>query len=54
MRWDNRWRTGGTLEEVIEEARLSPNWILQGIVRFVRDRDARLGRLQAELDAAKQ
>ncbi len=51
--WDNRWRTGGTLDEVIEEAHLSPQWVLEGIERFVRDRDARLGRLQAELDAAR-
>jgi transketolase len=51
--WDNRWRTGGTLDEVLEEAHLSPRWMLQGIQRFVHDRDARLGRLQAELDAAR-
>jgi len=52
--WDNRWRTGGTVAEVLEEARLSPHWILEGIERFVRDRDTRLGRLQAELDAASE
>jgi len=52
--WDNRWRTGGTVAEVLEEAHLSPHWILEGIERFVRDRDARLSRLQAELDAARQ
>ncbi len=33
--WDNRWRTGGTLEEVIEEAHLDPENILKGIKRFV-------------------
>jgi len=37
--WDNRWRTGGTLDEVIEEAHLSPNWLLKGIRRFAHDRD---------------
>ena len=37
--WDNRWRTGGTLDEVIEEAHLSPNWLLKGIQRFAHDRD---------------
>jgi transketolase len=42
--WDNRWRTGGTLEELIDEARLSPRWILEGIKRFVRDREKRLSR----------
>ncbi len=40
--WDNRWRTGGTLEEVVDEAHLSPQWIIRGIERFVRDRAARL------------
>jgi transketolase len=49
--WDNRWRTGGTLEDVIEEAHLSPDWVLAGIERFVRERGERLARLRAELDA---
>ena len=51
--WDNRWRTGGTLEEVLEEAHLSPQWVLAGLDRFVREREARLGRLQAGLGAAQ-
>jgi transketolase len=51
--WDERWRTGGTVEEVLDEAHLSPRWILSGIERFAGDRDARLARLQAELDAAR-
>ena len=50
--WDNRWRTGGSLDEVIDEAHLTPKWILEGIARFVGDRKKRLARLQAELDAA--
>jgi len=52
--WDNRWRTGGTLEEVVEEAHLSPHRVLEGIERFVRDREARLARIQADLDAARE
>ena len=48
--WDNRWRTGGTLPEVIEEARLSPEWIMQGIEKFAKDRTARLNRLRAALE----
>jgi transketolase len=51
--WDNRWRTGGALEEVIDEARLTPEWVLKGIEHFVKDRDLRLNHLQAELDAAR-
>ncbi len=50
--WDNRWRTGGTVEDVIEEAQLSPDHILAGIKRFVKDREARIDRLKAELSEA--
>jgi len=52
--WDSRWRTGGTLDEVIDEAHLSPRFVLEGIERFVRDRDARLARLQTEIDMARK
>jgi transketolase len=51
--WDNRWRTGGTVDEVLEEARLSPEWVLKGIERFVADRPKRLSQLQAGLDQAR-
>ena len=50
--WDNRWRTGGTCDEVIDEAHLSPDWLLKGIERFVQDRESRLSRLQSEINAA--
>jgi transketolase len=43
---DDRWRTGGTIEEVLEEARLTPDWILKGIERFARDRKERLRRVR--------
>ncbi len=42
--WDDRWRTGGTLDELVDEAHLSPRWMLEGIQRFVKDRDSRLTR----------
>ncbi len=51
--WDNNWRTGGNLEEVLDESRLSPEWIFKGIEKFAADRDARLGRLQKELEQVK-
>jgi transketolase len=44
--WDNRWRTGGSVEEVTEEAHLSPRWVWEGIVRFARERSRRLHRLR--------
>ena len=50
--WDNRWRTGGSVDEVIEEAHLDPAHILEGIERFVRERDSRLARLREMADAA--
>jgi transketolase len=43
--WDDRWRTGGSVEEVVEEAHLSPHHILDGIKRFAMEREARRRRL---------
>ena len=51
--WDDRWRTGGTLEEVIEEAHLDPASLLAGIERFVKDRDQRLAELRAGMDSVQ-
>jgi transketolase len=50
--WDDRWRTGGTLEEVMDEAHLTPHHIEEGILRFIRDRPARLGKMRLALDEA--
>lgn len=52
--FDDRWRTGGTLDEVIEEAHLSPEWILEGLSRFAKDRPRRLERLRSDVDAASR
>lgn len=51
--WDNRWRTGGSVDEVLDEAHLGPGHILEGIGRFVRERDTRLGRIESMLAAAR-
>jgi transketolase len=45
--WDERWRTGGSVAEVLEEAHLDPDHLLAGVERFVRDRDVRRARLGA-------
>jgi len=45
--WDDRWRTGGSIDEVMAEAHLAPEHILAGIERFARERDERVRRLQA-------
>ena len=47
--WDNNWRAGGNLEEVIEEAHLSKEWQLQAINRFAGDRQFRLHKLQKSI-----
>ncbi len=44
--WDDRWRTGGSVEEVVAEAHLDPDHLLAGIDRFARDREVRLQRLR--------
>src|SRR5262245_33960314 len=51
--WDDRWRTGGTVDEVIDEARLGPRHILEGIERFVRERDRRLRWLEDAVTATR-
>jgi len=50
--FDNRWRTGGTVDEVMDEAHLSPDWILKEIERFTSEREQRLARIKADLAAA--
>ncbi len=52
--WDNRWRTGGSVDEVMAEAHLSPDHILEGIERFVRDRDLRLKAMRDACDAVER
>lgn len=50
--WDDRWRTGGRLDDVLDEARLSPHWVLEGLKRFVNDRQKRLDQLKTAVDDA--
>ena len=47
--WDNRWRTGGSLEQIIDEAHLSPRWVMKSIAKFATDRFERLERLKQEI-----
>ena len=49
--WDDRWRSGGTLDEVIDEARLSPEWLLKGIEKFVDEKDKRLANIRDEISS---
>jgi transketolase len=40
--FDDRWRTGGSLEEIKREAHLDPDSIWEGICKFAAERDERL------------
>ena len=40
--WDNNWRHGGNLEEVIEEAHLSAEWQLKAIIHFSKSKSERV------------
>jgi transketolase len=51
--WDNRWRTGGDINEVIDEAHLSPEWVLKGIRRFAEERGERLRLLREEIEGVR-
>jgi transketolase len=44
--WDDRWRTGGSVDEIVKEAHLDPTSLREGIARFVADREKRLARVR--------
>ncbi len=52
--WDDRWRTGGSVDEVAEEAHLDSAHVLAAIERFVRERPERLGVLRERMEAAER
>jgi transketolase len=52
--WDDRWRTGGTVDEVMDEAHLGPGHILAAIERYAADREARRERLREILTAVER
>jgi transketolase len=52
--WDNRWRTGGTVEEVLDEAHLGPDHIVAAIERYASDRPERLRRLRELVDSVER
>jgi transketolase len=49
--WDDRWRTGGSVDEVIAEAQLDAGSIAAAIERFAAERSSRLARIREELDS---
>jgi len=44
--WDDRWRTGGSIPEIIKEAHLDPASLLAGIERFANEREQRLAAIR--------
>ena len=49
--WDDRWRTGGSLDEVVEEAHLDTAHIIAAIERFAAERELRICHLRSVLEA---
>jgi transketolase len=49
--WDNRWRTGGTVDEIVDEAHLSPRWLWAGITKFAINRRDRLESIRKSVPA---
>ena len=43
--FDNRWRTGGSVEQIIEESQLDPESISNGIKKFAKERLRRLNNI---------
>ncbi len=46
--FDDRWRTGGSVEELKLEAHIDPASVWQGLLRFAADRKQRLARLRVD------
>jgi hypothetical protein len=40
--FDNCWRTGGSLDEIVAESKLDPSSLWEGINRFAEEREQRL------------
>ena len=47
--WDNNWRTGGSVDEIIDESHLSPRWVLDAIRKFASVRTKRWQSLHSQL-----
>ena len=46
--FDDRWRTGGSVEELKVEAHIDPESVWQGLARFAANREQRLARLRVD------
>lgn len=50
--WDNRWRTGGSVSQIVGESKIDAESLKLGIQRFVSERGKRLERMRKLLGAA--
>jgi transketolase len=48
---DNRWRTGGSVDEICEEAHIDPESIAKGVIKFARAHARRRTRLNKMIGA---
>lgn len=51
---DDRWRTGGSVEQIVAESHLDPESIREAVLRFVRERNQRHERMRELLGAAAE
>ena len=49
--FDNRWRTGGSVDEIVAESKLNPQSIWDGIVKFANNRKVRLSQIRNSVPA---
>ena len=47
--FDNQWRTGGALDEIIAESNLDPESVWNGIIKFTSERARRLKALHSSI-----
>ena len=52
--WDDKWRTGGSVDELCEEAHISPSWLLKGIQKFAAERNNRIDRIKSMFDSIEK
>jgi len=50
--FDNRWRTGGSVDEIVAESKIDSLSVLDGIKKFVNERDKRMAAISSSLPKA--
>ena len=50
---DDRWRTGGSVDQIVAESELDEESLKQGVLRFIADRDQRFARMNRLLSGVR-